>query len=420
MTTLVYNDPTVIFKNQEAYLTAPGREDTLFKGCLYLPDPYLTEYQKSTLASLTTEAAQKFRCCWYIAATLTTTEVKRLGEFETAEKKSVFLHYLVEQCLKGKRPCYQLLHSNLPEVSATDLETEMTKIQAEITQNYGANGAVVMGAAASNRVLPNLEQSIATSMVGYEPTLLASKSLAERLSKELEKAKAQNVDPDAVTLATTLLATGQMNKMKEIMLEEARGTDLNSPIMIKHIAALKVGQQVVLDSLANPENEKRYTGNLRTKLNLTAFQWPVEGIPELTLLPMANKIAAITRGTDALPPYMLLKLQENWKKEDKNVTIPKYVTGSKRKWLDNAVLAIHKNVHEIQDMKNTLWAEIGQNPEIENQLPECQKYARNMEFSYIRLVYELRKRLTMILASCSCMKPTKNWPREQEKELLNL
>ena len=177
------------------------------------------------------------------------------------------------------------------------------------------------------------------------------------------------------------------------MLEEARGTDLNLPIMIKHIAALKVGPQVVLDSLANPENEKRYTGNRRTKLNLTAFQWPVEGIPELTLLPMANKIAAITRGTDALPPYMLLKLQENWKKEDKNVTIPKYVTGSKRKWLDNAVLAIHKNVHEIQDMKNTLWAEIGQNPEIENQLPECQKYARNMEFSYIRLVYELRKRL---------------------------
>jgi hypothetical protein len=45
-------------------------------------------------------------------------------------------------------------------------------------------------------------------------------------------------------------------------------------------------------------------------------------------------------------------------------------------------------------MKNTLWAEIGQNPEVKNQLPECHKYARNMEFSYIRLVFELRKRLS--------------------------
>jgi hypothetical protein len=44
-------------------------------------------------------------------------------------------------------------------------------------------------------------------------------------------------------------------------------------------------------------------------------------------------------------------------------------------------------------MKNILWTEIGQNPEIENQLPECQKYARKVEFSYIRLVYELRRRL---------------------------
>jgi hypothetical protein len=36
------------------------------------------------------------------------------------------------------------------------------------------------------------------------------------------------------------------------MLEEARGTDLNLPIMIKHIAALKVGQQVVLDTQRQP------------------------------------------------------------------------------------------------------------------------------------------------------------------------
>ena len=200
-------------------------------------------------------------------------------------------------------------------------------------------------------------------------------------------------NPDAVALATALLATGQLAQMKAIMVEKAKGTETESPTMLKHLAALKVDQQVVLDSFTKPVKETSHSGNIRTKFNLSALQWTVDGIPELTLLPLANEIAAITRGSNALPKYMLLKLQESWKKEDKNVIIPKYVTGSKRKWLDNAVLAVHKNVHEIQVMKNTLWAEIGQNPEIENQLPECQKYARNVEFSYIRLVYELRKRL---------------------------
>ena len=395
MSTLACNHESLVFKTRIAYTkaTEPETEDTLFKGCLYLPDAFLTENQKGVLTDLSATAKIKFRCCWYVAATLTLGEAKKLGDFDTANKKSVYLHYLVDQCMKGHRPCYQLNQTERQEESAADLEAKMNEIQEQMTTLYGDNGGVVMGAVATNNALPNLEQSMTAAMVGYSPTLLASKHLAEKLSEDLEKARALNVDPDAVTLATTLLATGQMAKMKAIMLEGARGTDINAPMM-KHLTSLKVGQQLVLDSITHPEGEEGPTGNLRTKLNLTAFQWPVEGIPELTLLPLAGEIAAITKGRDALPQYMLLKLQEHWKKEDKSVTIPKYVNGSKRKWLDNAVLAIHKNVHEIQDMKNTLWAEIGQNPEIENQLPECQKYARNMEFTYIRLVYELRRRLS--------------------------
>ena len=79
---------------------------------------------------------------------------------------------------------------------------------------------------------------------------------------------------------------------------------------------------------------------------------------DLTLLPLANEIASIHKGPDPLPTYMLLKLQECWNKDDRNVVIHKYVSGSKTKWLDNAVLAVHKNVHKIQDMKNALWIEI--------------------------------------------------------------
>jgi len=99
--------------------------------------------------------------------------------------------------------------------------------------------------------------------------------------------------------------------------------------------------------------------SIRTELNLTAYQLPVDGVKDLIILPLANEIASIHKGPDALPTYMLLKLQENWTKEDRNVIIPKYVSGSKTKWLDRAVLAVHKNIHEIQDMKNILWTEIG-------------------------------------------------------------
>jgi hypothetical protein len=395
MSTLACNHESLVFKNRIAYTkaTEPETEDTLFKGCLYLPDTFLTENQKRILTELSDAAKLKFRCCWYVAATLTVGETKKLGDFDTPDKKSIYLHYLVDQCMKGDRYCYQLNQTERQEESAADLTAKMDAMQAQMTTFYGDNAGVVMRAVATGNALPNVEQSMTAAMVGYSPTLLASKHLAEKLSDDLEKARVLNVDPDAVTLATTLLATGQMAKMKAIMLEGARGTDLNAPMM-KHLTSLKVGQQLVLDSINHPEGEEEPVTNLRTKLNLTAFQWPVEGIPELTLLPLAGEIAAITKGRDALPQYMLLKLQENWKKEDKSVTIPKYVSGSKREWLDNAVLAVHKNVHEIQDMKNTLWAEIGQNPEVKNQLPECQKYARNMEFSYIRLVFELRKRLS--------------------------
>ena len=395
MAMLVYDDPTVVFRNGQAYTKATGQEEvTPFKGCLYLPDSYLTEAQKAALTQLTDEEDKKrYKACWYLASTTTAYEGKKLGDMKEIRDKSIYLHLLLDQCLKGERSCYEIPPSNRPEVSAASLAEAMDKIQTEMVAKYGNNGGIIMDGVADGRVLPQASSSLASAMVGYEPTLIASEGLAQQMAENMDKAKEKNVDPDAVALATALLATGQLAQMKAIMVEKAKGADTESPTMLKHIAALKVNQQAVLDSFTTPAKEESYSDNIRTKLNLTTYQWEVDGIPELKLLPLAHEIAAITKGPNALPSYMLLKLQESWKKEDKNVTIPKYVAGSKRKWLDNAVLAVHKNVHEIQDMKNTLWAEIGQNPEIENQLPECQKYARNIEFSYIRLVYELRQRL---------------------------
>ena len=195
----------------------------------------------------------------------------------------------------------------------------------------------MLGIVTSKKVLPNLEHTIAASMVGYPPTLLASQKLTKKLRADMATATAQGVDRDAVTLARTLIETGQIARMKAIMLEEAKGTDLRSTSMLDHLTALKVSQRTVLDSLQTPPGtaERKVGGSIRNELNLTAYQFPVEGVKDLTLLPLANEIANIYTGPDALPKYMLLKLQENWKKEDKNVIIHQYVSGSKTKWLDN-------------------------------------------------------------------------------------
>ena len=82
MSTLVCNHESLVFKNRIAYIraTEPEAEDALFKGCLYLPDTFLTEPQKGILAELSDAAKLKFRCCWYVAATLTVGETRTLGD----------------------------------------------------------------------------------------------------------------------------------------------------------------------------------------------------------------------------------------------------------------------------------------------------------------------------------------------------
>ena len=148
MTTLAGDDPRVIFKNGKAYVQADNQEEaTLFKGCLYLPDSFLTEQQKEALALLTSdETKERYRCCWYLATTLTALENKTFGDFKEPGQKSVYLHLLMDKCLKGKRPCYEIPRSNLPEVSATDLAAAMQAVQTKRRDKYGANGGLIRDA----------------------------------------------------------------------------------------------------------------------------------------------------------------------------------------------------------------------------------------------------------------------------------
>ena len=77
MTTIKdYNNAAIIFKDHKA--NTPGGEgeaDVMFKGCLMLPETYMSKAQKDTLAKLDgDELKAEVRCCWYLGNTLTSRE----------------------------------------------------------------------------------------------------------------------------------------------------------------------------------------------------------------------------------------------------------------------------------------------------------------------------------------------------------
>ena len=167
----------------------------------------LTAAQTAALAGLTTEnSKKKFRGIWYMAATLTPGEMETLGRYDS-KKQGAYLHYLCKQCDEGKRPCYELTPVRRPEITPEDLDKELEAVHNDMENIYGANGALLLGVVTSKAVLPTLEHTIAASMIGYPPTLLASQKLTDKIHKDQDSASAQGVDLDAVILARTLIET---------------------------------------------------------------------------------------------------------------------------------------------------------------------------------------------------------------------
>ena len=210
-----------------------------------MPVPDLSAAQIAVLADLKTEdSKKKFRGIWYMAATLTPGEMEILGKYKS-EKQEAYLHYLCKQCDEGKCPCYELTSVRKPEITPEDLDKELEAIHDDMENVYGTNGALLLGVVTSKAVLPTLEHTIAAFMIGYPPTLLASQKLTKKIHRDRDSASAQGVDLDAVILARTLIETGQIQKMKAIMIEGAKGTDLQSPTMLEHLTSLKVSQQTI-------------------------------------------------------------------------------------------------------------------------------------------------------------------------------
>ena len=63
---------------------------------------------------------------------------------------------------------------------------------------------------------------------------------------------------------------------------------------------------------------------------------------------------------------------------------------------DHWATLIHRAIPELISKKNTLWTEIRNVTEIHKHMPEVKQYLYEDSYSYIRLVYKCRRRLTRI------------------------
>ena len=207
-----------------------------------------------------------------MASTLTPDEVATMASI-SQQKTGEYLQLLCEQCNTGDRPCYQLIPATKPAISPEDLNKKLEDVHKRLPTIYGENGAVLLGAVADKSVLPTLNHTIAASMIGYPQTLLASQTLTEQIQKDRALAAANGVDLDAMALARTMIETGQIQAMKAIMIDQAKGVDPKSPTMLQHLANIKVSQRNVLDSLRDPgmATDSKIGTSIRTELNLTAY-----------------------------------------------------------------------------------------------------------------------------------------------------
>ena len=136
MSMIPYQDASLKFKDGKAYVMGiPPADDTLFKGCLMIPEIHLTETQKQTLVKLPSDdARKKYKCCWYLAHTLRPREQIQMAKLKDQQEKGGYLHLLLNKCIKGERACYELLLPRVDEVVEQDLAENIATCTAKMKE----------------------------------------------------------------------------------------------------------------------------------------------------------------------------------------------------------------------------------------------------------------------------------------------
>ena len=129
-------------------------------------------------------------------------------------------------------------------------------------------------------------------------------------------------------------------------------------------------------------------------LNTTTETWTTDA--GATILPLGNEISEVYQGSNALTESLLKRLQvqtvqhrvENYKR------LPYKEGDDMITTFDMWAIAVHRSFPDNLAKKDALWTEINSCTEMLNLMPEAGEYWTSADFSFIRLVYECRSRLT--------------------------
>ena len=132
---------------------------------------------------------------------------------------------------------------------------------------------------------------------------------------------------------------------------------------------------------------------VRLQVNMTDTIIQDDVDKSLRLLSLKNEPKGVYEGSNKLPKFLLLALQEYWDKKDEPVPILKHQGENIINWIDMVFITIARAIKDIPTKKYKLWFVIMQNPKVMDALPEIERFVRNSEVSYIRLCWEIRTRL---------------------------
>ena len=317
--------------------------------CIGLEDDQMTDYERQLVLGNRFDQAH-IRKCIYMVNTLSPDEEIAYQGMDPPEEQSAYLRTLIDEVERGTRPM-RVFHPRQEPAQDAHVEPELTPLEqkAKWLKN---NQRLVL------QVTPRAPGEVPPRKTRQTPARPATPSPAGRETAQLN----QTIQELRAQLGQALAANADRT------LPDASGIQPYNPGLNKT------------------------TG--RQGLNLTRELWTTD--TGATILPLGNEIPEVYQGSNALSESLLTRLQvqpvqhrvENYKR------LPYKEGDNMLTTFDMWAIAVHRSFPDNLAKKDALWTEISGCAEMLNLIPEAEEYWSNADYSFIRLVYECRSRLS--------------------------
>ena len=348
--------------------------------CIGLSDIQLDEEVQLQLAAQPPIVQAQLRKYYYLAATLTKQETVTYNKQASRNQKQAYLQLLVDTIEQGTRPMY--LYQPIPK-------TLEDKIAAMCATQENSPHAAALRAAMPLKIPTRV---ISADQVQMELNQQSEEELQETLA-DMQRAISlgdPDVKPDSVVLARFL----SKNKLLGEVVNKMSGLGTNNETNPDSQHNLTVLQKTTLDGFINaPPAAAAAKPDPTSGLNLSSFEVT---LPNGDIMKgLGGEISDIWQGPDALSHFLIGRLLTQNPKA-RAEALPVLVPNPEHDQVDifeEWALNVHRCQPHWLYKKDVLWQQIRKHSDFAIQLLDCEMYSKDDDFSFIRLVYECRKRL---------------------------